>query len=352
MNQLDVPSFFAPQNVDKVWRVPYQTRAIEAKQWAKHHNIKPSAEDKTKIILLIIDAQNTFCLPDFELFVAGKSGNGAIKDNIRLCEFIYHNLGIITTIAPTMDTHTAMQIFHPIFWVNDAGENPQPAVTMIHLEDIQQGIWKVNPTIANNLNIKYETLQKYTQFYVKKLTEDGKFPLTIWPYHSMLGGIGHALVSSVEEALFFHNIARHSQTHFELKGNNPLTENYSVLSPEVLTNEQGEIIAHKNTRFLQQLLNFDIIIIAGQAKSHCVAWTVDDLLKEIQIKDPKLAQKVYLLEDCTSPVVIPNIVDFTPQAEAAFQRFAEAGMHLVTSTNPIETWDRITEVLGAQNLRP
>ncbi|MEA5509443.1 isochorismatase [Crocosphaera sp. UHCC 0190] len=338
MNQLPIPSFFAPQNVHKVWRVPYQQRAIEAKQWAKHHNIKPSAEDKTKIILLIIDAQNTFCLPDFELFVAGKSGNGAVEDNIRLCEFIYHNLDIITTIAPTMDTHTAMQIFHPIFWVNDAGENPQPAVTMIHLEDIKQGIWKVNQKIANNLNIKYENLQKYTQFYVKKLTDDGKFPLTIWPYHSMLGGIGHALVSSVEEALFFHNIARHSQTHFELKGSNPLTENYSVLSPEVLTNEQGQTIAQKNTQFLQKLLTFDRIIIAGQAKSHCVAWTIDDLLKEIQIKDPKLAQKVYLLEDCTSPVVVPNIVDFTPQAEAAFQRFAEAGMHLVTSTDLIETW--------------
>jgi nicotinamidase-related amidase len=37
----------------------------------------------------------------------------------------------------------------------------------------------------------------------------------------MLGSIGHALVSSVEEAVFFHCIARNSQTQFEIKGNNP-----------------------------------------------------------------------------------------------------------------------------------
>jgi len=33
----------------------------------------------------------------------------------------------------------------------------------------------------------------------------------------MLGGIGHALVSAVEEAVF-HAIARNSQTQFEIKG--------------------------------------------------------------------------------------------------------------------------------------
>ena len=51
----------------------------------------------------------------------------------------------------------------------------------------------------------------------------------------MLGGIGHALVASVEEAVFFHSIVRKSQTQFELKGENPLTENYSILRPEILT---------------------------------------------------------------------------------------------------------------------
>ncbi|MGB5771661.1 MAG: cysteine hydrolase family protein [Crocosphaera sp.] len=338
MNQLPIPSFFDYKTVDKVWRIPYQERADKAKEWAENYELQPSIEDKHKVILLIIDAQNTFCIPDFELFVAGKSGNGAVEDNIRLCQFIYRNLGFITTIAATIDTHTAMQIFHPIFWLDKKGEHPQPAITMISYEDVKQGIWKVNPKIAHNLNILPIQLENYALHYVKKLTEKGKYPLTIWPYHSMLGGIGHALVSSIEEALFFHNIARNSQTQFELKGNNPLTENYSVLSPEVLEDDKGQKIATKNTKFLEKLLSFDKIIIAGQAKSHCVAWTIDDLLTEIQHRDTNLAKKVYLLEDCTSPVVVPDIIDFTPQAEAAFQRFSQAGMHRVKSTDPIETW--------------
>ena len=97
----------------------------------------------------------------------------------------------------------------------------------------------------------------------------------------------------------------------------------------------------KNTRFLQKLLNFDAVIIAGQAKSHCVAWTIDDLLSEILTQDPNLAKKVYLLEDCTSPVVIPGVVDFTPQADAAFERFAKAGMNIVQSTQAIADFPSI-----------
>ena len=83
------------------------------------------------------------------------------------------------------------------------------------------------------------------------------------------------------------------------------------------------------------MLNFQGVIIAGQAKSHCVAWTVNDLLTEIQQQDPKLAKKVYLLEDCSSPVVVPGVVDYTEQANTAYQKFAEAGMNLIQSTTLI-----------------
>ena len=334
--QLPTPDYFDTKKVSQVWRVPYQERAAEAKEWAQKYSIQPAASDKNQICLLIIDAQNTFCLPEFELFVGGRSGSGAVDDNLRLCEFIYRNLNAITTIAPTMDTHTAMQIFHPIFWINEVGEHPLPAATLITLEDVQQGIWKVNPAVAHSIaNGNYSALQKHALHYVQKLSEDGKYPLIIWPYHSMLGGIGHALVSAVEEAIFFHSIARNSQALFEIKGANPLTENYSVLRPEVLDGPDGNSIAQKNASFIDKLLGFDAIIIAGQAKSHCVAWTIDDLLTEILARDPNWAKKVYLLEDCTSPVVVPGVVDFTEQADAAFQRFAAAGMNVVKSTQLI-----------------
>jgi nicotinamidase-related amidase len=154
----------------------------------------------------------------------------------------------------------------------------------------------------------------------------------------MLGGIGHALVSAVEEALFFHAIARQTATRFEMKGDNPLTENYSILSPEVLDGPRGEVVGQRNTAFFDHLLTFDAVIIAGQAKSHCVAWSVHDLLTGLRAEHPQFAERVYLLEDCTSPVVVPDVIDFTEQADDAFRSFAEAGMRVVRSTDAIDTW--------------
>jgi nicotinamidase-related amidase len=337
--QLPIPAHFDPLKVGEVWRVPYQDRAAEARSWAQQYQIPSARTDRTRICLLAIDVQNTFCIPDFELFVGGQSGMGAVEDNRRLCEFIYRNLGVLTEITPTMDTHTAMQIFHPIFWVNQVGEHPTPAATMISLAEVQQGIWQVNPEVAYSLTDgDYDALQQHALHYVQQLSDNGKYPLTVWPYHSMLGGIGHALVSAVEEAMFFHCMARNSQTRFEVKGSNPLTENYSILRPEVLTGTNGQAIAQKNAALIEKLLKFDAVIIAGQAKSHCVAWTIADLLTEVEAIEPSLARKVYLLEDCTSPVVVPGVVDFTEQADAAFQKFANAGMHLVRSTDAIDTW--------------
>lgn len=335
-HELPIPSHFDANKVSEAWQVPYQSRFSEAKEWAKRHSILPAAKDTFRICLMPIDVQNTFCLPDGELSVIG-----ADQDNVRLCEFIYKNLSVITSIDPTMDTHTATQIFHQPFWVNDAGAHPDP-MTMISLGDVQSGTWKINPAVAKSIGVSYVALQKYTQHYVQKLSDDGKYLLCIWPFHAMLGGVGHALVSSVEEAVFFHNIARNSQTNFEIKGGNPLTENYSVLRPEVLEDQKGRPIAQKNVRFIEKLLSYDAVVIAGQAKSHCVAWTIDDLLNEINAKDPKLAKKVYLMEDCTSPVVVPGIVDFTDQANDAFKRFESAGMHVVKSTDPVDTWPGVT----------
>ena len=54
--------------------------------------------------------------------------------------------------------------------------------------------------------------------------------------------------------------------------------------------------------------------------------------------DRRLAEKVYLLEDCSSPVVIPGVIDYTDDANAAFQKFKEAGMHVVQSTEAMHEW--------------
>ncbi|MDZ7291932.1 MAG: isochorismatase [candidate division KSB1 bacterium] len=335
--ELPIPPHFNPDKVGEVWKVPYQERAEAAEKWAKQHSIRPAAHDRFKICLLLVDVQNTFCIPGFELFVGGRSGTGAVDDNRRLCEFVYRNLDVITEICPTMDTHLAMQIFHAIFLIDDHGEHPAP-YTLISEDDINQGRWKFNPVLAHSLGVEAAYGQQHLVHYVHQLKAGGKYDLTIWPYHAMLGSIGHALVSAVEEAIFFHSLARASQPDFQVKGNNPWTENYSVLRPEVLEGADGRTIAERNRRLIKKLMDYDAVIIAGEAKSHCVSWTIDDLLNEMVPHGKELARKVYLLEDCTSPVVVPGVIDYTDQANASFRRFAEAGMHVVRSTDPIMNW--------------
>jgi nicotinamidase-related amidase len=298
-----------------------------------------------KIGLIAIDVQNTFCIPDFELFVSGRSGMGAVEDNRRLCEFIYRNLGAITQVIATMDTHQAMQIFHPVFLVNAAGEHPSP-YTLVSFEDIKEGRWRFNTEIAQSLQIDADYGQRFLEHYTWTLKMRNKYDLTIWPYHAMLGGIGHALVSAVEEAVFFHTQIRKSQADFEIKGKNPLTEHYSAIGPEVLTGPSGEQIAQKNAKFIQKLREFDLVAVAGQAKSHCLAWTIDDLLEEIRLVDEHLVEKVYLLEDCTSPVVVSGVVDYTDDANAAFERYERAGMHVVRSSEPVASWPGVEKQLS------
>ena len=337
VNELPIPSFFNADRVGEVWRIPYQERADDAVKWQKQNGIRTSAQDSFRVCLMLIDVQNTFCIPGFELYVGGATGNGAVDDNRRLGVFIYRNMPAITQICPTMDTHQVIQIFHSIFLVNETGDHPNP-YTLVSLDDIEKGVWRFNRKLAESLEIDERFGQAHLEHYARQLKNGRKYDLTIWPYHAMLGGIGHALVSALEEAIFFHAMCRFNQPDFQLKGSHPLTENYSVLRPEIIDGLDDRKLAGVNQPLMDKLLAFDAVIIAGQAKSHCVVWTVADLLAEIENKDPALASKVYLLEDCTSPVVIPDVIDYTHPAQQAFQRFAEAGMHLVRSTDPISTW--------------
>lgn len=329
-----VPTHFIGDNVGEVWKVSYQERAKEARIWADQNNIEASSNDKFRVCLLLIDIQNTFCIPEFELFVAGRSGVGAIEDNRRLCEFIYLNCKLITQICPTMDTHQAIQIFHSIFFVDSDGKYPEP-FTLISADDVAKGLWRINPKIIEALEIEKDYSENYLNHYTQSLKQDGKYNLTVWPYHAMLGGIGHALVAAIEEAIFFHSIARFSPIDFITSRLNPLTENYSVIKPEVMLDQTGSQISPKDTKILDKLVEFDAVVIAGQAKSHCVAWTIDDLHKELCTIDTSLVRKIYLLEDCTSPVVIPDVIDYTDQADEAYERFRDLGMNVINSTQSL-----------------
>ena len=334
--ELPLPAHFDPSRVGEVWRVPYEDRAREAAAWADEHGLGRAADDAFRLCVLAVDIQNTFCIPDFELFIAGRSGTGAVDDNRRLCKFLYRNLGEITQIFPSLDTHHAMQVFHAIWLVDEHGNHPDP-YTLVSAQDVATGRWQMNAAVAEALGIDLDYADRHLTYYTRRLAEGGKYDLTIWPYHAMLGGIGHALVSAVEEAVFFHGLARYSNPEFQVKGDNPLTEHYSLLGPEVTEGPDGDRLGGKNAKLIEKLLTFDAVVVAGQAKSHCLAWTIDDLLGDEDVRE-QLAERTYLLEDCTSPVVVPGVVDYTDEADAAFERYAAAGMHIVRSTDPIASW--------------
>ena len=345
MRELPVPAFHRPERVGEVWRVPYEERAREAQEWAVEHELAPASDDALRVCLLAVDVQNTFCIPEFELYVGGRSGTGAVDDNRRLCDFVYRNLASITQIVPSLDTHRVTQVFHAIWLVDEDGNHPDP-YTLVSPEDVARGRWRVNPAAAASVGYDLEYAQRQLADYTRQLAAGGKYELTIWPYHALLGGIGYALVSAVEEAFFFHGVARASQPDFQVKGEEPLTEHYSMLGPEVTKGPDGEELGVKNTALVERLLGFDAVIVAGQAKSHCVAWTIDDLLEGDDRLVRSLAERVYLLEDCSSPVVVPGVVDYTDDADAAFERFAAAGMHVVRSTERLADWPGIAERLS------
>jgi nicotinamidase-related amidase len=344
MSSWPLPSHYDPaQAASWAYRPDETALAAAAAAWRKAHGIRPSAADERRVHLLLIDVQKDFCFPEGSLYVAGRSGTGAVDDSRRIAELIYKNLGAITDITTTMDTHFAYQIFFPSFWL-DAGDQPLTAHRVITADEIAAGSVRPNPAMAKWMcGGNYAWLCKQVRFYVEQLAAAGKYQLYLWPPHCLLGSDGHALAGAVHAARMFHAFARGAQSWVEVKGGNPLTENYSVLRPEVLARWDGAPLAQRNTQFVKTLLGADAVVIAGQAASHCVKSTIDDLLDEIVAFDAALAKKVYVVTDCMSAVTVPDgkggfAVDFTPAADQALARFAAAGMHLVRSTDPITTW--------------
>jgi nicotinamidase-related amidase len=341
---LPIPPLFDARNVERFDYGPDQSRLFaDASEWRRAHDIAPAASDKRNVHLLLIDVQKDFCFPKGSLYVGGRSGRGALDDSRRTAEFIYKNLDVITNITTTMDTHFAFQIFFSSFWVDKDGAAPA-AFREITTEDIDRGDVRPSPAIAAWLcDGDTAWLAKQARFYCAELEKAGKYRLYLWPPHCILGSDGHALAGVLHEARLFHSYARSAQSWVETKGSNALTENYSVLRPEVLVRHDGQPLAQRNTAFIETLLTADAVVIAGQAASHCVKSSIDDLLDEIVARDRTLARKVYILIDCMSAVTVPDgkgafLADFTAQGDQALARFAEAGMHLVRSTDPVDAW--------------
>ncbi|MBU8897736.1 nicotinamidase [Corallococcus sp. H22C18031201] len=323
MALLPMPRFHDDARVSQLYLERAAEVAEEARRYAAEHRIRPAREDAVRIAAFGIDAQVAFCTPGASLFVPG-----AVEDTQRTLRWLHGHLDRLTALVFSLDTHRAFQIFHPAWW-RDARGLPPPALTVITADAVRSGVWTATRHPEESLA------------YCERLEASGRYVLTIWPYHALLGGQSHGLVPAMYEASLFHALVRDTPTHFELKGEHPLTENYSVLAPEV-TEVRGQKVGEFNTRLFEHLMSFERVYVFGQAKSHCVLSTLRDLQQHIEQTDPSKMGRIHILEDAMSPVPAPPLeplppaLDFPRVADAAVRDFARAGMRVVRTTDSLD----------------
>ncbi len=301
------PHFYKPERIGTLFNP--DTAGI-ARQ-ASAAGLLPAAADQRNVHLLLIDMQVDFCHPGGSLYVPG-----ALDDVRRVVEFIYRNAGHISQITCSLDSHLPSQIFSPNWWADADGNHPAP-FTIVNARDVQSGRWQ--PLVE----------PEWSRAYVARLERDHKKLLTIWPYHVLIGSPGHMLDPELWSAIFWHSVARQTHPLWMHKGSNPLTEHYSIIQPEVPA--PGLSGGGKNQAFLDELAEADLIVVAGEAMSHCVLETMEDLVEEFSDR-PDVLRKVLFLRDCTSPVVHPEI-DFGAIAEARLAEFEQMGVRMATSTD-------------------
>lgn len=303
------PRFYAPDRVGERYRPDVQS----ALQAGRDLGLPSAADDDPRIVLLLVDAQIDFVHPEGSLAVPG-----AVEDARRTAEWIFEHVAELSAIKASLDSHVPMQIFYPTWWVNDEGEHPDPN-TPISERDVEDGTWR--PVHEPEWSVAY----------VHRLQEEARKDLMIWPYHTMIGSPGHTMMPALYEALMYQTAARTSQPTFLQKGTIAKTEYYSLLEPEVKVPEDPR--GRFNQGFMDELLEFDLIYIAGQAKSHCVLETVSSIMRRYG-DEREVVGKLRLLEDCTSSVAHPEI-DFEAMANETFDGFEQHGLKRVTSEDPI-----------------
>ncbi len=331
--ELPFPSFYDRNRVGEFFTPDYAQLIAASSEWRGQHKIAPRRLDNVPVALTIIDQQKTFCLSDGELSIAPAS----VGDSVNICDFIYRNMRVLSDIIVTLDSHYLFQIFHPPFWIDKDGKHPA-GFTLILPGDIGK-TWFVNPEMAYLIlgDMKYlPWLQSYVIHYTEELARLGKPPLVVWPIHARLGSPGHALVPSVQVAIDCHDIARYSKTQYRIKGDLPLSEYYSPFGTEVSRAHDGTVVGEESDKAIEDLLKYEVLIIAGEAESHCVRAAIYDILKKIRMQDANLAKRIYILSDCTSPV--PG---FEKQGQEAIEDFRKAGMHIVSSQTPMQDWPNI-----------
>ncbi len=260
-----------------------------------------------KVHLLLIDPQYDFCNPQGNLSVPG-----ADKDMERVAAMINRLGGKLDDIHVTLDQHHLVDVAHPTMWKDSSGNSPAP-FTIITSQAIRDGIYI--PRVPSLMGRMVD--------YTDALEASGRYPLCIWPPHCLIGSPGAAIMPEVMEALNKWAAGEIATIDFVSKGSNLHTEHYSGVKAEVP--DPSDPTTQLNTRLISTLEEADMVLVAGEAGSHCLANTVRDIAAGFS--DPKVIEKLVLLEDGTSPVT-----SFEKLQEDFISEMTAKGMKLSTTT--------------------
>jgi nicotinamidase-related amidase len=235
-----------------------------------------------KIHAVIIDPQVDFCDPKGALSV-----KGADKDMERLAVMVKRLGKKLDDIHVTLDSHHPVHIAHPMFWKNSAGGHPSP-FTIIKSQDVRDGTWTTTKP----------SLFKWGKEYVETLEKNNRYPLCIWPPHCLIGSVGQTVYPVLFDALMEWCRSEYANIDFITKGSNYKTEHYSAIVADVP--DPTDPGTQMNVNFLNTINEADLVLLAGEARSHCLANTGRDACN--YFSDDSLVKKLVLLTDATSDV--------------------------------------------------
>ena len=276
--------------------------------------------------LLIIDPQNDFCdLPESWCPTDPVSGTraapalpvaGAHADLLRLAAFIRDAGDRLDDITVTLDSHNRLHIAHPTFWQRGDGGDVAP-FTAITAADVRAGAYRTRDAAAQARALQY----------VEALEARGRYVLMVWPVHCEIGSWGHGVHPAVRAAYNGWEVRQLKVVRKVAKGSNLWTEHYSALQAEVPDPSDPDTLL--NQGLLGVLERADTLIVAGEAGSHCVKSTVEDLVDQLP---GGRADRLVLLTDCMSPVG-----GFQAQHDAFLKGMAARGARLATSAEVLAT---------------
>lgn len=245
--------------------------------------------------LLLIDMQNDFCEPTGALSVAG-----ALEDARRVANMIRTHKRRISDIHATLDTHHKMDIAHPLMWKDvSTGEHPKPFTLVLEF-DANAQVFNAIELLNNSSPVRLVTwnpsMMQRAIAYVASLATKGRNMLCIWPPHCLIGSWGHNVQLDVYNALSEWE-DQFGFVDYVTKGSNMWTEHYSAVEADVP--DPNDPTTSLNTKLITTIKDADLILIAGEASSHCVKWTVTDIANNFGEENIK---KFVFLEDASSPV--------------------------------------------------